>query len=191
MARILVTGGCGFIGANLVPRLERAGYVVSVLDNLTRGSRAYLQDTNAAIFEGDIRDPKACEAAMANADKVIHLAAYGSVVESVDQPLENFDVNAHGTLCLLEAAARAEVTRFVFASTGGALIGDADPPVEAKTSRREQRPAAQVALRREQARGRGLLPCLCRLARAGDRDAALRQCLWAGERAQERRGHRV
>ena len=61
---------------------------------------------------------------------MIHLAAFGNVADSVADPLENFDVNARGTLVALQAAARAGARRFVFASTGGALIGDAPAPVD-------------------------------------------------------------
>lgn len=66
-------------------------------------------------------------------DSVAHLAAYGSVVESVQEPLENFDVNVRGTLVLLRACAAGEVEKFVFASTGGALMGNTPPPVDEGT----------------------------------------------------------
>ena len=61
--------------------------------------------------------------------QVVHLAAYGSVVESIADPERNFEVNVQGTLNVLRAAVGAGVRRFIFASTGGALIGDATPPV--------------------------------------------------------------
>ena len=71
--------------------------------------------------------------ALDSIDSVVHLAAFGSVVESVEDPLENFDVNVRGTLVLLRACAAAEVEKFVFASTGGALMGNAPPPVDELT----------------------------------------------------------
>ena len=126
---ILVTGGCGFIGANLVPMLEARGYAVRVLDNLSKGDTAFLDGTSADIRVGDIRDRAAVAAALQGVDAVIHLAAFGSVVESVADPDENFDVNARGTFVMLDECRKQGIGRFVFASTGGALIGNVEPPV--------------------------------------------------------------
>jgi UDP-glucose 4-epimerase len=70
---------------------------------------------------------------MEGADTVVHLAAFGSVVESVKDPSENFDVNVRGTLVVLRAAAAAGVEKMVFASTGGAIMGNTSPPVDEKT----------------------------------------------------------
>jgi UDP-glucose 4-epimerase len=127
--RVLVTGGCGFIGANLVPELLERGHEVSVLDNFVAGGPDRLPD-GVEVVEGDVCDPDAIARALAGADAVIHLAAAGNVADSVARPLPNFEVNAQGTLLTLRAAADAGVGRFVFASTGGALIGDAPPPVD-------------------------------------------------------------
>ncbi len=127
---ILVTGGCGFIGANLVPMLESSGYAVRVLDNLSKGSTDYLEGSTADIRIGDIRDRAAVAAALEGIDAVIHLAAYGSVVESVADPEDNFDVNARGTFVMLDETRKAGISQFIFASTGGALIGNAEPPVD-------------------------------------------------------------
>ena len=127
---ILVTGGCGFIGANLVPMLEERGYAIRVLDNLSKGDAAFLDGTAADIRIGDIRDRAAVAAALEGVDAVIHLAAFGSVVESVADPAENFDVNARGTFIMLDECRKQGIGRFIFASTGGALIGNAKPPVD-------------------------------------------------------------
>jgi UDP-glucose 4-epimerase len=127
--RILVTGGAGFVGATLVRRLVAAGKTVRVLDNYTTGDRAHLLGVDAEQVEGDIRDTAALDAAMAGIDAVVHLAAAGSVVMSVADPVTNFDVNVVGTFRVLDAARRADAQRVVLASTGGALIGDAPPPV--------------------------------------------------------------
>lgn len=126
---ILITGGCGFIGANLVPRLSRAGYLVRVLDDMSRGDPERIAGSCAEVIEGDVRDPGAVREALAGMDAVIHLAAYGSVVESVGDPASNFDQNVGGTFTLLDGVRQAGVGKVVFASTGGALIGEADPPV--------------------------------------------------------------
>jgi len=138
--RILVTGGCGFIGANLVPILLERGYQVRVLDNLSRGQIDFLPKSGFEFLKGDIRDSEAVADACKDIDKVVHLAAYGSVIESVEYPDINFEVNAWGTLKLLEAARDAGVSRFVFASTGGALIGDAEPPVSEDSNPRPKSP---------------------------------------------------
>ena len=126
---VLVTGGAGFVGANLVRRLERAGRGVRVLDTLAAGRREYLAGTSAELVVADILDTGAVTEAMAGVQHVVHLAAAGSVVDSVRDPWGNFESNVRGTLSVLDAARRAGVARLVFSSTGGALIGDAPPPV--------------------------------------------------------------
>jgi UDP-glucose 4-epimerase len=128
--RTLVTGGCGFIGANLVPMLLGRGSDVRVLDNFAIGGPDRLAGHEVEVVEGDVRDADAVARATAGVDAVIHLAAAGNVADSVTDPLANFEVNARGTLNALQAAVSADVERFVFASTGGALIGDAPPPVD-------------------------------------------------------------
>jgi UDP-glucose 4-epimerase len=127
--RILVTGGCGFIGSNLVPLLLERGADVVVLDSFVIAGAERLPD-GVDVREGDVRDPAALAGAAEGAEAVIHLAAAGNVSDSVTDPLANFEVNARGTLLTLHAAVEAGVRRFVFASTGGALIGDAPPPVD-------------------------------------------------------------
>ena len=124
-----MTGGCGFIGANLVPLLLERGARVRVLDDLSNGDPERLPD-GVELVQGDIRDPAAVTQAMQGVDAVAHLAAAGSVIQSIEDPQTNFAINAGGTLTVLSSARDAGVTRFVFASTGGALIGDAQPPVD-------------------------------------------------------------
>jgi UDP-glucose 4-epimerase len=130
MGLTLVTGGAGFIGANLLRQLDTA-HDVRVLDNLVRGSRELLPaDRDIDLIAGDIRDPDAVRRAVQGVDLVIHLAAFGSVVESVTDPVENFEINVRGTFEMLRGAADAGVERFVFASTGGAIMGDQEPPID-------------------------------------------------------------
>jgi UDP-glucose 4-epimerase len=112
--------------------LER-GAAVRGLDNLTRGSRENIAAHDVELVESDIRDEEAVTRALAGVDTVVHLAAYGSVVESVEDPFENFDVNVRGTLVLLRACAAGDVEKVVFASTGGAIMGNAPPPVDETT----------------------------------------------------------
>ncbi|HUA28677.1 MAG TPA: NAD-dependent epimerase/dehydratase family protein [Streptosporangiaceae bacterium] len=126
---VLVTGGAGFVGATLVRRLTEAGRPVRVFDNFSTGDPAHLAGVDADVVKGDIRDAAALDAALAGVDSVVHLAAAGSVVMSVTDPVANFEANVVGTFRVLDAARRAGVERVVQASTGGALIGDATPPV--------------------------------------------------------------
>jgi UDP-glucose 4-epimerase len=133
MSLILVTGGAGFIGANLLRQLD-SSHDVRVLDNLGRGSRDLLPaDRDIDLVVGDIRDPDAIKRAVHGVDLVIHLAAFGSVVESVTDPVENFEINVRGTFEMLRGAAAADVERFVFASTGGAIMGDQEPPIDERS----------------------------------------------------------
>ena len=130
MPRILVTGGCGFIGANLVPMLHASGHKVTILDNFSRGDKNHLVNhADYNIIEADIRDEDTVYEAVRDQDAIVHLAAFGSVVESVVAPEENFSINAQGTFSVLSAARRAGVKKVLFSSTGGALIGNATPPV--------------------------------------------------------------
>jgi UDP-glucose 4-epimerase len=126
---ILVTGGAGFVGATLVRRLVAGSYRVRVLDNLSTGDAAHLDGVDAELVKGDIRDAAALDDALEGMTAIVHLAAAGSVVGSVEDPAANFEVNVIGTFRVLDAARRAGVERVVLASTGGALIGDAAPPV--------------------------------------------------------------
>ncbi len=128
--RILVTGGAGFIGANLARLLLAQSREVVVVDDLSIGSAAYLDGLDVALHVGDIRDPAQLAGRFDGIDAVIHLAAWGNVIDSIQDPTENFRVNAQGTLNVLDAARAAGVRKFVMASTGGALMGNAPPPVD-------------------------------------------------------------
>lgn len=126
---ILVTGGAGFVGSNLVKKLVEQGRKVSVLDNLSNGKLEYLDGLDIDFFQGDITDPESCAGAFSGVSKVVHLAAMGSVVESVAEPQNNFNVNVVGTFNVLNMAVAAGVKKLVFSSTGGALMGNTPPPV--------------------------------------------------------------
>jgi UDP-glucose 4-epimerase len=128
--RTLITGGCGFVGANLVPMLLERGCELRILDNFSLADPDRVARSGVEVVKGDVRDAAAVARAAEGTEAVIHLAAFGNVADSIADPLENFDVNARGTLVALEAAARAGARRFVFASTGGALVGDAPAPVD-------------------------------------------------------------
>ncbi len=127
--KILITGGCGFIGSNLVPALMANGYSPKVFDNLSKGDAANVDADAVEIIIGDVCDADQISAAVAGVDVVVHLAAYGSVVASVTDPLPNYENNVLGTFNVLQACRERGVQRMVFASTGGAIMGNTPPPV--------------------------------------------------------------
>jgi len=131
--RVLVTGGCGFIGTNLCARLMGQGHIVTVLDKNLDGGLTRAVSSRLQLVRGDIRHEPDIEAVAGGQDTVIHLAAAGSVAESVADPAANFRTNVVGTFNVLSAARRAGVGKVVLASTGGALVGDAPPPVHEET----------------------------------------------------------
>ena len=126
----LITGGAGFIGVNLVRALISAtASKIRVLDNLISGREKDLANLPVELIVGDIRDRRKVESAMKGAHVVIHLAANTGVIQSVSDPESDMAVNVAGTLTLLQAAVKIGVEHFIFASTGGAIVGDVDPPV--------------------------------------------------------------
>ncbi len=129
MKSYLVTGGCGFIGVNLVSRLAGLGARVRILDNLSLGKREDVAPLGSDLRVGDIRDMAALKDACQGMDVVVHLAAHTRVVESISHPELNFEINAIGTMNVLRACRDAGVKKVIFASTGGAILGEQVPPV--------------------------------------------------------------
>jgi UDP-glucose 4-epimerase len=129
MKSYLVTGGCGFIGVNLVKRLRGRGDAVRVFDNLSTGRHEDIASLGAQVIVGDVRDARALSDVAKGTDVVVHLAAHTRVIESISDPDLNFDVNVIGTKNVLQACRDAGVQKLVFASTGGAILGDRKPPV--------------------------------------------------------------
>ncbi len=115
-ARILVTGGAGFIGSELVRQLAEQGGTITVVDNLVNGRRENLSDVPIRLVAADIRDDTTMAALLAGTDLVYHLACLG-VRHSIHAPAENHAVNATATLQLLIQARAAGVRRFVHVST--------------------------------------------------------------------------
>lgn len=131
MGKTLITGGCGFVGSNLVRAMvERGGAGgLAILDDETMGSPRDLPNVELDYYKGDIRDLGTVSRAAAGCDTIIHLAANTRVIESIEDPTLNFEVNVRGTFNVLMAARDAGVKRVVMASTGGAILGDIEPPV--------------------------------------------------------------
>lgn len=116
--RVLVTGGAGFIGGNLVRRLLQDGLQVAVLDDFSTGLEANLiQSPNASLFRGSILDAELLDVAASGCDAIVHLAARPSVPRSLNNPLGTHEANATGTLQVLEAARRAGQLHVVLASS--------------------------------------------------------------------------
>jgi UDP-glucose 4-epimerase len=134
---ILITGGAGFIGSNLINFfLNKGGFDITVYDNLSATSRRNLNKAIAdskrrgrvRFIKGDILDfAKLCRSAK-KTDTLIHLAAHTRVPESLKDPKANFDSNSLGMLNVLEAARRNRVNRFIFASSNAA-VGEQRCPV--------------------------------------------------------------
>lgn len=115
--KYLVTGGAGFIGANIVKHLLQAGFEVVVLDNYAGGKFPERFQKGATYIEGDIRNEKDLDRAAVGADGIFHLAALPRVTYSIEHPLETHDTNVNGTLQVLLAARRNKVKRVVFSSS--------------------------------------------------------------------------
>jgi UDP-glucose 4-epimerase len=100
---ILVTGGAGFIGANLVRRLIKSNYQVVIFDDFSTGDRGNLSGIDCEVHIASLLDTNALRKALKNVDYVFHLAALGSVPRSLQDPKRSVEVNVQGTLNLLEA----------------------------------------------------------------------------------------
>jgi UDP-glucose 4-epimerase len=116
---ILVTGGAGFIGSHIATRLVAQGERVRILDNFANSTPANLDHIrdDIELVEGDLRNEDDLRRAVAGVDLIFHEGALGSVPRSIADPQTSFDVNAMGTLKLLNAARDADVRRVVYASS--------------------------------------------------------------------------
>ena len=134
----LVTGGAGFIGSNLCEAILNMGYRVRCLDDLSTGKQKnvdmFLDNPNYEFVKGDIKDFDTCVKACEGVDYVLNQAAWGSVPRSIEMPLFYCANNIQGTLNMLEAARRAGVKKFVYASSSSVY---GDEPNLPKTEGRE------------------------------------------------------
>jgi len=134
-AKVLVTGGAGFIGSNLCEKLLKQNNKVRCLDNFATGKRsnieAFLSHDNFTLIEGDIRNLSDCTEAVNGVDYVFHQAALGSVPRSINDPITSNDVNVSGFVNVLVAARDNGVKRIVYAASSS-TYGDSKnlPKVE-------------------------------------------------------------
>lgn len=152
----LITGGCGFIGVNLIKKLLKNEKVnIRVLDNLSVGKKEDLREVTefreirkenikgppkgVELLIGDIRDFEVCISACKGIEVVVHLAANTGVEPSVKEPRRDMEVNVVGTFNILEAARQEKVKRFIFASSGASL-GEVEPPIHEEKAPRPVSP---------------------------------------------------
>ncbi len=129
---VLVTGGAGFIGSNLVESLLLSGNRVVCLDNFSTGKRENLKDfinnPDFRLIEGDIRNYSDCQNALKGVDVVFHQAALGSVPRSIKDPVSTTDVNIGGFVKMLFASGEAGIKRFIYAASSSTYGDHPDLP---------------------------------------------------------------
>jgi UDP-N-acetylglucosamine 4-epimerase len=130
--KVLVTGGAGFIGSNLIESLLNAGNQVVCLDNFSTGKRknleGFINNSNFYLIEGDIRNYADCEKSVRNTDIVFHQAALGSVPRSIQDPVSSTDVNIGGFVKMLFAAKEAGTKKFIYAASSSTYGDHPDLP---------------------------------------------------------------
>ncbi len=139
MGKFLIAGGAGFIGSSIAEHLIKQGHYVRVLDNFFSGKESNLDFAKGLgkdkfeLIRGDIRDRAICEKACEGMDALTLQAALRSVPKSMEDPESYNDVNINGILCMLKAASKQKVKRFVFASSSS-VYGNTDqfPQVESQ-----------------------------------------------------------
>jgi len=126
--KILITGGCGFIGVNLVVfLLKKTDWKINILDNLSVGRREdvkdikYVKSDRVKFIKGDIRNKKDVNKAIKECQFVVNLAAQTGVISSIENPLNDADINVKGIINLLEASIRNKISRFIQASSSAPL----------------------------------------------------------------------
>lgn len=129
--RVLVTGGCGFIGSHIAEKMADAGYDVVIFDDLSSGTMENITHLSGRVkfFRGDVRNKKELRGALSGAGVVFHEAAFVSVPESEKDPSRCFDINLGGTISLLEEAERAGVEKVIFASSCAVYGNNEDLPL--------------------------------------------------------------
>lgn len=131
LGTLLVTGGAGFVGSNLIRRIRerQISARIRVIDNESAGHRKFLDGLEVDFIPGDIRCRDDLRQALSGIDHVVHLAADTGVLGSIEQPTNNFQENVVASYGLLKEMRGCGVGSIVNASTGGTIIGNCEPPV--------------------------------------------------------------
>ena len=146
--RVVVTGGAGFVGTNLVRRLLTDGYEVTVLDDLSTGLLSNLEGLDLRFVEGTLTDPVTVVDSAKDADVIVHLGARGSVPRSIEHPVPTHEVNATGTLNVLEAA-RVTGAYVVFSSSSSVFGANPQLPKNERSWTQPMSPYAASKLAAE------------------------------------------
>jgi UDP-glucose 4-epimerase len=149
--KVVVTGGAGFIGANLCRRLAESDAVddVTAFDDLSTGARANLDGVKASLIEASILDTRALAAAFEGAAAVVHLAARPSVPRSLADPIASHHVNTTGTAYVLEAARHAGAPQVIVASSSSVYGATQELPKRESLAARPISPYAATKLATE------------------------------------------
>jgi len=146
-SKVLVTGGAGFIGSNLIESLLAAGNNVACLDNFSTGKKENLKDFIShpafSLIEGDIRNYDDCRKAVSGVGFVFHEAALGSVPRSIKDPVSTTDVNIGGFVKILFASKEEHVKRFIYAASSSTY---GDEPALPKVEERIGLPLSPYAI---------------------------------------------
>jgi UDP-glucose 4-epimerase len=147
--RVLITGGAGFIGANLSRELLQNGHEVAILDDLSTGRESNLNGLQVDFQLGSILDPDVLTTMAAATDSVVHLAARSSVPRSLNDPIASHLTNASGTLNVLEAARRVGGRHVVIASSSSVYGANPELPKRESAATRPMSPYAASKLAAE------------------------------------------
>lgn len=144
---ILVVGGAGYIGSQMVLDLVRKGEEVIVIDSLITGHKEAVNE-KADFFAGDIKDKDFLRDVFSNNDiqSVIHFAAFSLVGESVTDPLKYFDNNVYGTVCLLDVMKEFGIKEIVFSSTAATFGEPEENPIKEDTEKNPTNPYGESKL---------------------------------------------
>ena len=131
---ILITGGCGFVGLNLIKKIKKKYNQIIVVDNESLGKKKNLNNLNVKFYKTDISNFNSLKKIFKNNNIkcIIHLAAHTRVLESIKYPSKTFKNNIIGTFNLLLLSKEFKIRRFINASTGGAIMGNKKPPITEK-----------------------------------------------------------